>query len=409
MDGGYGRQALTRSGMLTTGSPAGPIEGPAFVARLGLGVEHGYAAGVMRYLSAQPEWTLMIAGIEERTLADDSPDLIWPDGLIVGVLDEASALAVRRSGRRVVNLVNSPLARGVPTVCADNVMAGRLAFEHLFERGLRQFAYLPWRMGVDDVLREQGFLEAAAEHGMSGSTTVVDCVLSRRQWLADMHDQADIFADVLKPPTGLLCFSDWLAGLAMSSLRLAGLSVPDDVAIMGMGDEEMICPLMRPALSSVDMNHGGVGFEAARLLDTMTRGGPAPQEPVIVAPLGVIERGSTQLMACEDRDVAAAVSLIEKEPAAGRRPGVEWVCGKVLTPRRTLDAKFTRYLQHTVADVIVKTQLRMTLRHLERSEGKLQEVATHCGFKNITQLARFVHRHTGRTPSDYRRWARTGG
>jgi LacI family transcriptional regulator len=204
---------------------------------------------------------------------------------------------------------------------------------------------------------------------------------------------------------GLLCFSDWLASLAMVALKKAGFAIPEEVAVMGLGDEELVCSVTRPQLTSVDLNQINVGQEAAALLESLMAGGTVPSEPLRIAPIGVIVRSSTQMLACEDQDVSAAVDFIESQMQAGHCPRVREVCQKVLVPRRTLDSKFVRHLGHTTADVITRAQVQVALRMLERLDTKLQDVANRAGLGSSAHLARFVRRHTGKTPGEYRRWA----
>ncbi len=210
---------------------------------------------------------------------------------------------------------------------------------------------------------------------------------------------------MLRPHTGLLCFADWLASPAMIALRRAGLSIPTDVAVVGIGDDELQCNAVRSTLTSVDLNPLRVGHDAAQLLHHILSGKPPPHAPIPIPPLGVIERGSSQLMACEDPDVAA-VLFIERQLLAGHHPTVDEVCAHTLVPRRTLDTKFLRHLNDTPADIAARHQLRLALRLLERSDAKLHEIATRTGFRSVTLLARAVKKQTGRNLTAYRHWAR---
>ena len=156
-------------------------------------MDRAFAPEPLKFALTRPEWTVLVGAIDEKRLATSLGNALANTALLQGLFTCSAAEAVRRSDRPVVNVVDSAFVAGIPTVAPDNHAAGRLAFEHLCERGLRHFAYLPRPAGADNRLRQTGFLAAADDHGLLSSTTVLPNAIGKGQWLDDIRNQAGIF------------------------------------------------------------------------------------------------------------------------------------------------------------------------------------------------------------------------
>jgi LacI family transcriptional regulator len=286
-------------------------------------------------------------------------------------------------------------------------MVGQIAFEHFRALGLTRFAYLPWPSSPDNSERQDGFMEAVHKVKMANRVTVLRTWLSTSNWHHDLKEKAKEFQK-LTFPIGVFAFSDWLAALASHALRVAQIDVPGEVALLGVGDDEMTCEGCNPAISSVDCNLERVGFEAAVLLDRIIRNGSMPARPTLITPRGVIERTSTQILAVEDDDVAAALRIIQSRHAAQAPPTADEVASAVLVSSRSLDAKFKQQIGRSISDEISRRQLMSALALLDHSELSPRDIAVRCGFKTINHFSFVVSKHTGLPPVAYRRSNRNG-
>ncbi|MEM9881461.1 MAG: substrate-binding domain-containing protein [Planctomycetota bacterium] len=363
-----------------------------------------YFRGISRYLHERREWTLLTLPYDQPALVpDDVPR--WADAVILDLWSPRLRTLAEKFRVPVVNLIETIEPLPYPTVCGDNFEAGRLAFEHFRSLGLTHFAYLEWGE-VDGPVRRRGFEQAAAAAGMTDRLIEIPSLLSRSDWSQDVARQADIFREMPRP-IGILCFADWLAVLALQALHIAGLEVPNEVAVMGVGDDEILCESCLPSLSSVNTHNDRIGYEAARLAIALSEGGPAPETPHRVRPLGVIERMSTQVMATDDHDVAEALRHIHHHLAEGTGLTAQRVAELVIVSRRGLDEKFKRIVGRTVAEEIARQRMRSVLHLLQTTDLKMVEIAARSGFKTISHMSRAVSQETGRPPRDYRRWAKS--
>ncbi len=130
----------------------------------------------------------------------------------------------------------------------------------------------------------------------------------------------------------------------------SGLAVPEEVAVMGVDNDEVICGLARPPLSSIEQNPKEVGYQAAALLDRLMQGKAPPRRKIVVEPRGVVARQSTDFVAVADADTAAALHYIREHACDGI--DVDDVLAHVPVSRRTLERRFATFLGHSPRDVI---------------------------------------------------------
>jgi LacI family transcriptional regulator len=176
--------------------------------------------------------------------------------------------------------------------------------------------------------------------------------------------------------------------------------VPDEIAVMGIDNDELIVRLTTPPLSSIDINAERVGFEAAKLLDSLMRGQPAPKEPVLVPPMGLVTRQSTDVLAIEDEDVAAAVKFIREHRA--RPINVKDVLEQVPVSRRSLYRKFRDATGRSLAEEIRLAHIQQAKRLLSTTDWPVSRVADASGFSGATRFGIVFRRATGLTPTQYR-------
>ena len=371
-------------------------------------LEPAYVQGVWHLLRSRPGWKLLESPQTGATLDPRSGALPWADAFILAAMNAQTREAAAALPIPVVNLIEVAEAgsTGLLQVSIDNRAVGRMAFDHLQALGFQDFAYLPWEPGPDSVLRQSGFLAAAAEAGFADRTRVLPCFLSTTHWTRDLGRQAEIFRG-LPRPCGLFCFADWLASVTLGALRLAGRLVPEDVAVVGVNNQEIVCESSHPALSSVDPNLRRVGFKAAEAaLRAVEDPGAAGPVEVKVPPRAVVFRASSQSVAASDPDVAAAIRHVLEATAAEHFPDAEEVAAAVGLSRRHLDTKFQRELNRTVAAEVGRRRTALVLQLLHEGELPLVEIAIRSEYGSVSQVCRLVRRETGMTPQAYRRQAR---
>ncbi len=252
----------------------------------------GIAAGVARYAEDKPSWvfsTQFQPGVDFPEILD------WePDGILANVRRERVARAMAERGVAAVNVSGTLADAPLPQVIPDPRAAGRLGAEHLLNLGLERFAYCGFPgFGFSD-RRGAGYAGRVEEAGFEVSAYEPDPAI-RLDWSWDGAQQ-DIarWLEGLARPVGVMACNDTRAVSVLEACRRIGAKVPQDVAILGVDDDDLLCRMARPTLSSVALPLDEVGHEGAAVLDRLMSGEAPPEGPILLPPTGITTRASTQ-------------------------------------------------------------------------------------------------------------------
>lgn len=196
-------------------------------------------------------------------------------------------------------------------------------------------------------------------------------------------------------------------GLQLTEVcRQMGIRVPEDLAIVGVDNDDVMCELAQPPLSSIAVPSEKVGYEAAAMLEHILSGKKQLRERVVLPPLGVVARQSSDVLGVSDGDVAAAVRFIRER--ASVPISVKEVVEQVAVGRRTLERRFQRVLGHGIWKEIRQAHLTRARLLLADTDLSITEVARQSGFTDLRQLCNTFRQETGLTPTEYRRRVRAG-
>ena len=189
----------------------------------------------------------------------------------------------------------------------------------------------------------------------------------------------------------------------MDICRENDIAVPEEMAILGMGNDSVICETVRPTLSSIDVGARHMGYEAAKLLDRMMAGKPT-KDIIYVSPSHVVVRQSTDLVAIEDADVAQAVRLIRESACTGT--GVARIAETVGLSRRALERQFHQYLGRTPKAEIMRVQMERAKMLMVQTDQTSESIARKSGFSSLEYFTRVFRRTVGMKPQAYRKMGR---
>ncbi|MCC5829151.1 MAG: XylR family transcriptional regulator [Phycisphaeraceae bacterium] len=371
---------------------------------------HAELAGVARYAALHGPWTIQThprGGF--MGLPPDRP--FDGQGMVVHA-NQARLPSYHEASYPVVNLGAIVAETGLPSVLPDNRGIGRLAAEHLLERGLERLGFCGFvGHGYSDQ-RLAGAREFADARGVAMRVYPQEELGHPQKGSADYYDleRSNLMAwlEGLDKPIGVIGANDMRARHLLAACQWAGIAVPEQVAIIGVDGDEVLCETAVPALSSIGIDFERLGYEAAALLDRLMRGERAPQRPILLPPMGVIERQSTDILAIADPDLAHAVRLI-REHASDDDLTIKRVLAEVPVSRRSLERRFREVLGRTPQAEITRIRVEQARRLLARSDLPMPQVAARSGFRSAARLAVVFHRETGQTPTAYRRHHRQSG
>jgi LacI family transcriptional regulator len=380
--------------------------------RISLAINHSYAyyRGVLRgighYAETKPQWLFSSIIPEQQSL--EVLGRGRPAGLIASVDVGEMERGLSCWRRPVVNV--SDVLRGLsfPRVGPDNAQIGQLAASHFLERGLRHFGYFGPPEHLYSMERSAAFSQALQQAGHTVSCYHLPAHLPpdphNRRW--DIEAGAYRWLRKLPKPVGVFSPCDNWGVQLTEACRQVRLRVPEDVALLGVDDDELDCEFARPRLSSVILPAVRIGYEAAALLDRLLAGEKPPADPVLIPPTGVATRRSTEVLAIDDRDVVAAVRFIREH--AHRPLRVADVLRQVSVGRRTLEVRFHKALGWGLGEEIRRAHLERAKRLLALTDLPVKAVAHQAGFSDCRHLAVVFRQQEGQTPTAYRRQARAG-
>jgi len=365
-----------------------------------VGYVHGVQLGMAQYFQQRPHWVWTHLQPRPESLALVSRMKI--DGVIAYV-EHDYVNTLRRLTVPIVDVSNWVTPSYFPQVLADDRAIGRLAASYLRERGLRNFGMV----GVADAgyvqLRSQGFAERLAEEGLTVDTPSA----GRYRVPPGIHVPAGVDRDLLAfllqapKPLGLFGANDDYASIAIQACRHAGIRIPEDVCVLGCDDDELVTKVSSPPLSSIVLPTQKIGFEAARLLESLMDGNPAPAGATLFGPIGVITRQSTDLLAVDDEDVRMAVRYIRQH--IHERINVRDLLRVIPVNRRYLERRFMQHMGRTPLQEIRRARIERAQELLAHTDLPMPTVAKQSGFANAERLANVFHTAVGTTPTGYRR------
>ena len=348
--------------------------------------------GISRYVQQKPNWRISLFDRERGELADLVAN--WQgDALICTVVDQRIHDAAASRTIPVINVAGLLDESTVVSVLSDDHAIGRMAAEHLLDRGFSNFAFVRLRDRTRySETRGLGFQERVEEAGKK--VTAIN--------LTANPTEVEIIAKLTKLPRPLGIFTalDRIGGMVLEACWKADLKVPEEIAVVGAGNHKQLCELSSPTLSSVEVDMERRGYEAAALLDRILEGEQPPSEPVRIPPAHVIGRRSTDGFAFADSEVVAALTFIRSH--ADTTIKVRDVVAATAISRRSLEGRFNTLVGRTLHDEIWRVHFDLAMRLLASSDLSLQEVAQRSGFRTASALVNLFGLRLNVTPKEFR-------
>lgn len=349
--------------------------------------------GVIQY-ARRHAWRVMLV---RRSGAEAAREVVklQPDGILAYLADPEFIEVASRLSVPLVDTAHGHEASPFYTTL-DNEAVGRLAVEHFAGLGLKDYGYCGVRGRFASTCRQAGYGEYLARRGErlhAYSQSVAEGELRMEplmRWL-----------DRLPKPIGILAFEDKLGERVLTACRWAGLSVPDQIAVLGVGNDELMCEVSWPTLSSIHIPTQLFGLEAAAMLDRAMNGQPVDQPHRTIQPLGIVVRGSTDILFTHDGLVKEAVAMICQR--VGDPIGVEHLARALNVSRRTLDRRFLNALGRSVHHELAAARMQRAQSLLADSERTISEIAEQCGFGTAASFSHAFHECHGCWPSEVRK------
>ena len=365
----------------------------------------GLLRGIAQYSKLHGPWLFFmgpefyVKGIEHsyRWMKD-----LDADGIIAPLWDDAIIRMIDNLGvPAVICGIEKPSLRACRVV-TDDIAVGRTAAEYFLERGFRRFAFCGFNDAIWSQHRGESFSRSVRDVGFE--IYIYKRHKAARRRLSE--GEQTVIAEWLKSlprPIAIMACNDDRGQDVLAACRLAGLEVPGEVAILGVDDDELVCDLSYPQLSSIAVNTERAGYEAARVLDKLMGGQQIEEAEKVVpiSPLHVVTRQSTDIMAIEDLQVAEAVHFIRMH--SRKVIQVSDVAEAVGLSRRALEQHFRKVLRHSVHDEIKYARVNQMADLLISTNLTMSQIARFLGYPNASNISRYFKQKKGISPMEYRK------
>jgi LacI family transcriptional regulator len=363
----------------------------------------GVLRGIGRYVrGSRSPWTFFRPSNFRRGLAKTSILVLVrrlrADGVIVRQ-DEDIELLVQKGIPVVTMNYTGRHLPGIASLSSDMLAIGRMAAAHLLERGFRHFGFCGYTDRQWSLKRQHSFTDAITQAGYTVDAYASHECSSLEEWIADIEAVASWLKQQSRP-IGVMACNDDRGEQVIEACRLAGLRVPDEVAVVAVDNDPAVCVFANPRLSSISLNVEDAGCQAAETLDLWMAGRRRSFIDILVRPVRVVTRESTDVVATDDLEVSRAARFIRENSA--RAIQVRDVVEHVGVSRRKLETGFRRALNASILDRIRSARVERAATMLAETSLPVFEIAGQLEFAGSPQFSRYFKQVTGMSPRRYR-------
>lgn len=321
------------------------------------------------------------------------------DGIITREPGEVDSL-IRNGTPTVIAITFSDDYPRVPQLVTDAEQIAKTAFEHFEERGFKHFGYC----GYDDMIwsRDRGAYYAKIARRKNHDVYIYRDPPTRKDML--WEDEKAYLIDWLSSlprPIAIFCCNDDRGSEVIHACKEANLRIPYDAAVLGVDDDDLVCSLCSPKLSSIGLDFENAGWEAGKLLDRALKGEKAVGQQVLATPTKITTRHSTDILALEDKVLIEALRCIRSNTS--KPLGVDDVARTTGVARRTIEYKFRNELGFSVREYIHRVRVQRICQMLTETNLTISDIAARMGFDDAKNLSRYFKKQKGVIPMQYRK------
>lgn len=368
----------------------------------------GLCRGVSRFARERGDMTLFT---QEQDIPKNLPAWVrrWRgDGILARIHNQEIAAELKSLGVPVVDLLCRDQHVGIPALVPDARGIATLAVRFFLNAGFENFAFCGYPGISFSERRQEAFVQRIEEedfpcHCYRSPAGFRPDILNPEP-ASDKHGLHLLrWLKSLPKPVAILACNDVRGQRILSICAENGIHVPEEVSVMGVDNDDVLCNLTNPPLSSVDPNAEEIGYRAATLLETLMAGGPLPNPMLMqVSPKELVERTSTDAVAVSDPATAKALRFIRFNAYSGGI-SAHSVVDEIGVSRTTLDERFKQYLGRSISDELMRVRLLRVKSLLRETEFPLPKIARMSGFFTASHLCVAFRRAETQTPGDYRK------
>lgn len=324
----------------------------------------------------------------------------WDMKAIIGQFEPDDDISLfRKNGIVAIAQDHVRLFKEIPNITADYKGTGAMAAELFISRGYQNFAFLGHKGLCWSEARRDGFTRKLKESGLT-NIFVKELEPQEDFWQTNYLVLLKWISDLPKPIAVMTC-DDNEGSIFLELCKVNGTKVPSEVAIIGVDNDEILCTMSSPSLSSIDVDIEQGGYQTAALLDAMVREGRFEGEDIVLRPTSIVPRTSSNVFATKDQYVHMALEYIEAN--ANRKINVKNVLDAVPVSRRLLEQRFLRETGMTIFTCITMVRINRFARMLTETKDTISEIAARLDEPDTKSISRRFQSIKGCTPSEFRK------
>jgi LacI family transcriptional regulator len=287
----------------------------------------------------------------------------------------------------------------IANAVVDHVAVGEMAAKHFIDRGFSHFAYIGFEDWWWSLKRKEGFQKTLQQTGYE-ILAYSSATKKKLKWSDELPQIADWIRSLPKPIAVMACNDD-RGELVIEACKIANVPVPEEVSVIGVDNDQLVCDLCNPPLSSISLSLEKSGYEAAKLLDQLMSKKLESPHNIFIIPTHVATRRSTDTLAIDDKEVAAALRFIKNN--IKKNLCVSDVVDNVALSRRVLEKRFRTLLNKSIHVEIKQNRIKLMEQMLYDNTMSIMEIAHELNFDDVTHFSRYFHNEKGLSPSKYRK------
>lgn len=366
---------------------------------------HNLLRGILEYSKGREPWVVcrMPPAYRERYGIDGVLKWAceWKADVIIGQFDDNDPVELFRE-QGIVVLAQDFKSRfaTIPNITSEYRLTGRMVADFFLQKGFRHFAFYGYKDVVWSSERCEGFRERITRQGFGDDFREFQHQRLENLWFYDSAPLAD-WLKSLPRPTALMACDDNQGNRITEICRVSGIRIPEEIAVMGVDNDEMNCNLSEPPLSSIKLNIEKGGYEAAQLIERLIFNKEALYEDVVIHPGPIVNRLSTDIYATDDPYIRVALQYIHQHLQT--KISVTDIVRRVPLSRRLLEMRFKQVTGQPVYQYIFNLRMERFAQQLLASNDPIAEVAMSVGLVDYKNLARQFKVQKGCSPSEFRK------
>ena len=356
--------------------------------------DRDFLLGITRYASSNGPWEFVYKPLQyldtkskkQTNLSQHSNS----DGFIVRGRENLQKIT-KFAKPIVYSGIRKESTLGITTIITDSSTIGKMAAKYLISLGLKNYSYCGFKNIEWSTMRLKSYISQLNRENISPEIFNIESDRKKlMQWLTS-----------IPKPNAMFACNDDCAMQIIDAAKILNIKIPEDIIILGVDNDELVCSLTHPQISSIDLNFEKSGYEAAKALDNMMKLGIQKEMQITVKPLEIIERQSTDITRMQEETVSSSLEYIRlnfQHPIQ-----VQDVVNNSGISRRTLEKKFKKNLNRSIYSEMKRLRIDYIAKALLETNLTISEIAAKLNFSSPEHIARQFKSLKGLSPSDYRK------